>query len=176
MNRTKMSAVPRAGARKNRRPAGSARAALSFVKDSEGWTAQPLDELTVAATAEGDISVTDGAGAEYFRGRNAGTTVFTVGGAPGTHTVRLLDARGKRLDSITFTMEAKTRVEDGTGAAKQTFDILNHTMRCYGPSGVHEITWRGGSRLPCRNQSRIRHISPPACSTKNPASFPCRPR
>jgi len=67
---------------------------------------------------------------------------LVVGGALGTHTIRVLDGTGSETARLCFDVDAQTHIEDG-GPFRELFDILNRTMRCYRPDGVESIQWRG---------------------------------
>jgi hypothetical protein len=122
--------------------AGGAGPKLSIARPDTGWAARPLDRLTAVCAEQGTVVVVDAQGREYFRGAATARVSFVVGGALGTHTVRLLANDDSELDSLTFDVTAKTCVEDG-GRFRELFDILNRTMRCYRPDGAGEITWHG---------------------------------
>ncbi len=116
---------------------------LRIARPDTGWTAEPLERLTIAGVRGAQVTVADGAGREYFRAPAAPELSFAVGGALGTHTVRALDERGRVLDSLTFPVDARTGIDDEGGRFRDLLDILNRTMRCYHPSGTLSLTWEG---------------------------------
>ena len=103
---------------------------------------KPLDEIKILAAGDNNISVTDGAGNEYFSANAGGGTDFdfVVGGALGTHTVRVTDGAGNITDTLDFNVDAKSEVNDRGGKFKKLFDILEYTMNIYGGVGsiIHE--------------------------------------
>ena len=120
---------------------------LHFIQKRDGFIAEPLDavELLVEPGNGARISVTDGAGNDYFGAAAKGKILFLVGGAVGTHRVRLLDAGGKVLAERTFNVAAQTRIEDEKGEFSDLLQVLHRTMLCYNPTGSGDIVWRGKS-------------------------------
>ncbi|HEX5661286.1 MAG TPA: hypothetical protein VFX59_29055, partial [Polyangiales bacterium] len=60
-------------------------------------TAQPLDRIDVVSSEPGTLSVLDGDGHEYARLPIEARASFEVGGALGTHRLRVHDTHGKLL-------------------------------------------------------------------------------
>lgn len=102
----------------------------------------PLDELLIVCQPEGTVSITDGKGVEYMRTHVSGKQSFLAGGATGSQTARLFDAKGNLLGSTKFLVEAKTNISDG-GKISELFTLLYNGMLVYSPSGYEEVTWNG---------------------------------
>ena len=106
----------------------------------------PLDEVKVLrATTQGrpydNISVCDGEGNEYFRDNINGGIDFMVGGALGTHTIKIFDESGNITDTLEFIVDAKSEIDDRGGKYKELFNMLVYTMNIYG--GVGSLTYNG---------------------------------
>ena len=103
---------------------------------------EPLDEIKIISPGNtGEISVSDGAGNEYFKARTNGEIDFTASGALGVHTAKITDASDNVKDALEFNVDAKSEVSDKDGKYKKLFDILVYTMNVYG--GVGTITYKG---------------------------------
>ena len=116
---------------------------LSIARPAEGWTAAPLEEVTVAAATPVTVVARDARGREYFRGRAAPRATFAVAGALGRHVVQALDNRGRVVDRAAFEVDARTRIDDAGGDFREFLDILYRTMCCYAPDGASSLRWRG---------------------------------
>jgi hypothetical protein len=116
---------------------------LHIARPESGWTASPLDRLTITAGRGARVIACDGVGQEYFSAPAAAEVTLIVGGALGTHTVRAVDATGAVLDELRFEVDALTRLDDEGGRFHELLGVLNHTMRCYTPSGEASLDWRG---------------------------------
>src|SRR3977135_3664390 len=71
-------------------------------------TARPLETLAVAGKPGAVLKVYDGKGKQYVLMRMKGVTDFIAGGALGRHTLKILDAKSKLTDSISFIVDATT--------------------------------------------------------------------
>ncbi|HEY6977213.1 MAG TPA: hypothetical protein VH396_13045, partial [Chitinophagaceae bacterium] len=90
---------------------------------SQITSAQPLEELALLNAKGNTIKVFDGNNNEYFSSAIKQITTFTVGGALGTHTIRVYDGSKKVIDSLRFNVDAKTNIDDN-GYYKQMFDLF----------------------------------------------------
>lgn len=128
-----------------------ARAVLSIARPAIGWTAQPLEILTITALPPATTLVAaDGDGRVYARVDAGPAVAITVGGSLGEHRLEARDAQDAVVATLRFPVEARTQVEDG-GRFAQLFRILEKTLRCYSPDGTGAVTWRG---------QRYRHYVP----------------
>ncbi|MCY7350368.1 MAG: hypothetical protein LH606_06845 [Cytophagaceae bacterium] len=75
--------------------------------------AQPLDTLLVSGASGTTLTVSDGAGTEYVRRAVRPAVPFAVGGALGTHVVRVTDGQGRKTELFRFAVEASTSIHDG---------------------------------------------------------------
>ncbi len=114
--------------------------ALTFVNDIR--IAHPLDELTVVCNDGATLSVTDGQGRDYLNCKAAPVITFKVGGSLGTQTVTLRDTKNKVLAKRTFTVDAKTDMDDN-GKITRLFNLLHQGMLVYSPTGYEEVKWNG---------------------------------
>lgn len=105
--------------------------------------ASPLQVVQVLAPQGAAVEVADGRGQVYARVNADECAALTVAGALGTHTIRARSSDGKLLSESTFDVDAQTQLADSGGTFAQAMEILNKTMRCYDPSGVGKIQYRG---------------------------------
>jgi hypothetical protein len=105
-------------------------------------SARPLETLAIAAPKGTTIKVADGKGHEYISIPVKNVTTFIVSGALGTHTIKILDANKKTVDTILFNVDAQTNIDDG-GTYKELFELLYKAMCVYSPDGVQTIDWNG---------------------------------
>jgi hypothetical protein len=101
-------------------------------------TARPLDEMLLADAPGKTLVVADGAGKEYFRTPVKPVVAFTVGGALGRHTLRILDTKDKETARFPFLVDAETDIDDD-GYYKQMFDLFHKGM--YSETG--NVRWNG---------------------------------
>jgi hypothetical protein len=108
---------------------------------------RPLQAVTLSIPRAGTVSILDGRGREYVRRPAAGRVAFTAGGAAGAQTARLLDPAGAVLESVGFTLEARTAVEDAGGRMKDLLRLGRKTLERPNdsgtPAGVGTLEWRG---------------------------------
>jgi hypothetical protein len=109
---------------------------------SSNGTFKPLENAVIVCQKPGILQVMDSKGREYFRSSAATTMKVPVAGATGTHTARLLNAKGIILDSAQFNVQTETSIEDG-GQTGEMFRLFHQGMLVYDPDGVSEITWNG---------------------------------
>jgi len=102
----------------------------------------PLQTLAVAGSKGSMMTVVDGDGKEYVSTRIMPVTIFAVGGALGTHIVRIYNAQKKIIDQIYFNVDAHTKIS-GNPTYQSLFDVLYKGMRVYAPEGVQTIDWNG---------------------------------
>ncbi len=89
---------------------------------------EPLDRVTVRGADSGRIAVLDGEGREYVRAEAADPFSFTAAGALGEQNVVREDEEGRPVESVTFTLDCTTRIEDEEGAFGELLDVLYWTM------------------------------------------------
>jgi len=116
---------------------------MRIARPEGGWSAEPLDPLTVVGVRGATVSVLDGAGREYIRTPASSAVTIRVGGSLGTHTILALDGRGREVDRATFQVDARTQIRDEGGRFEELMAILNRTLRCYNPEGVSSVEYRG---------------------------------
>lgn len=121
---------------------------LHLVRPARGWTAQPLETLTLCAAGGQTLAVCDGAGIEYFRAPAAPEVSLVVGGALGDHTVRLLDEQNQTVDQLTFAVDARTSVRDEGRQFEELLQILHRTMYGGYEGGFGEVPYEG-RKYPC---------------------------
>lgn len=102
----------------------------------------PLEQLALLNAKGNTIKIFDGNGKEYFSSVVKQPVAFIVGGALGTHTVRIYDANKKISDSLKFFVDAKTNIDDG-GYYKQMFDLFYNGMFADVKEGTFPIEWNG---------------------------------
>lgn len=86
---------------------------------------QPLQRLTLQGAHAGTIEVLDGAGNRYLRETARDPFDFAVGGALGTHRVRLLAPEGREAASIAFQVDCATEINDAGG---EFHDLLHQVL------------------------------------------------
>jgi len=107
-------------------------------------SAQPLEVLSLTHEKGNTIRVFDGKGKEYASFPGKEITTFTVGGALGTHLIRIYNNRNKIIDSIAFNVDAQTDINDG-GYYKNMFDLFYKGMFADEKEGTYSITWNGNT-------------------------------
>jgi len=105
-------------------------------------SAQPLEVLSLTNVKGTTIRVFDGEGREYAYLGAKKITTFTVGGALGTHTIRLYNDRNVPVDSIRFNVDTQTDINDGD-YYKKMFDLFYKGMFADEKEGTYSITWNG---------------------------------
>src|SRR5258705_1565793 len=76
-------------------------------------SAQPLEVLSLTNVKGTTIRLFDGKGKEYASLPAKKITTFTVGGALGTHIIRIYNDRKEPVDSIRFNVDTQTDINDG---------------------------------------------------------------
>ena len=107
-------------------------------------SAKPLQQITLTGAKGSIVKVFDGAGKQYAAMMAKPFVSFIVGGALGTHTIRMYDAANKIIDSTSFEVDAQTNIDDG-GYYKNMFQLFHNGMHADAdaPTGVYPITWNG---------------------------------
>jgi hypothetical protein len=100
----------------------------------------PLDTVTLLCVPAGRLSVRDAAGREYVSDQAAGRYSFLAGGAAGSQSATLYDAKGKMLAQTTFQLKAATTISDH-GKWSELFKLLYKGMLVYAPDGYEEVDW-----------------------------------
>ena len=94
----------------------------------------------------GTVVVLDGAGREYLRGTPATEFRFTIGGALGRHSARLLDAHGSVLAEAHFSVDCSTKINDEGGVFSGLMDSVLWTM----------MSWSENNPVQCiRHNGRV---------------------
>ncbi|MET0283639.1 MAG: hypothetical protein ABW352_04195 [Polyangiales bacterium] len=114
-------------------------------------TAQPLDRIDVVSSEPGTLSVLDGEGHEYARVPIEARASFDVGGALGTHRLRVHGADGVLRSERKLQVDATTRLEEDSGTYSTLFTQAVDTMTVKrpggddgAPAGGHDLKhWRG---------------------------------
>jgi len=81
-------------------------------------SAHPLETVAIAGSRGATIRIADGKGKEYISLAVKPVNTFLVSGALGKHTVKIYDANKKVIDSMFFTVDAQTNIDDH-GAYKE---------------------------------------------------------
>jgi hypothetical protein len=92
----------------------------------------PLQEATLRISGrnwdDGKVVIVDGAGREYLRGTPSAEFRFTVGGALGRQSARLLDTHGSVAAEVGFTVDCSTLINDEGGVFRGLTDAVLWTM------------------------------------------------
>ncbi|MGE5557290.1 MAG: hypothetical protein ACM3WV_01620 [Bacillota bacterium] len=100
---------------------------LSFDNPAPGRNFKPLETVRISTDAQGVVSVSDGAGREYFRASAAPEVSFALGGFLGRHTISQLDAAGKEKGRISVNVNCETGIS-GNAHYRDMLDVLYRTM------------------------------------------------
>jgi hypothetical protein len=124
----------------------SAAEAMHLIQPAADWIAHPLEEVSVADVPGTTLVVRDGQGRIYQQLAAASRLTFIVGGALGTQRVEALDSSGKRLDALTFQVEAETSFKSDAEAYPDLFRLALKTMKGehgdeQGADGTGSIVW-----------------------------------
>lgn len=103
---------------------------------------KPLDKVNIICQSKGTLVVKDSKNREYYRTTATNHVSVTVAGSTGKHTAVLLNNKGIAIDSSTFLVETKTKIDDG-GKIGEMFDLFYTGMLVYSHSGYEEVTWKG---------------------------------
>jgi hypothetical protein len=98
-------------------------------------SAEPLDRIDVVSTEAGTLSVLDGEGHEYARLPIEHRASFQVGGALGSHRLRVYGAEGALRSERTLQVDATTRLEEDSGTYSTLFQQAVDTMTVRHPGG-----------------------------------------
>lgn len=105
-------------------------------------TAAPLDQLVVAGAAGKTLTVTDASGRQYVNVPVSPLVRFSVGGTAGIHTIRVTDAKGQPVQTMTFSVGAKTEIS-GDEKYNQMLALFYKGMCVYDSDGEGKVKWNG---------------------------------
>ena len=110
----------------------------------------PLQKTTlqIAGTnwQNGTVIVVDGAGREYVRHKPGPELSFTIGGALGRHSARLLDEHGSVVAETFFSVDCSTQIKDEGGVFSGLVDSVLWTM----------MSWSENNPVQCiRHNGRV---------------------
>jgi hypothetical protein len=92
----------------------------------------PLQNATLHIAGDGwqnaTVVVLDGSGREYLRRKASSASTFTVGGALGRQTARLLDTSGAIAGETNFLVDASTELKDEGGVYSGLLNAVLWTM------------------------------------------------
>ena len=94
------------------------------LEPAEG-TCKPLQTITLRGAQTGIVVVSDGAGQPYVRQPARDPVQFKVGGALGTHTVRVLDAPGTVAGPVSFEVDCATEIRD---EKNEFHELMEHVL------------------------------------------------
>lgn len=105
---------------------GGDKVALSAVPLKHSY--QPLEQITLRGAHTGTLTVTDGAGEEYFRLTAKDEIRFKVGGALGRHRAAVIDSAGKTLAAWDFQVDCQTELRESSGNFEKLLNAAVWTM------------------------------------------------
>jgi len=123
--------------------AGNLAQAALHLSVPDSAVVHPLDAVTITGIDGSTVRVRDGAGQVYWEAPASHEAAFMAGGALGRQTVEALDAQGRVVASLHFTLDAASGVDDRGGRFHSLFEIAAKTMLGEHREGVGEIAWRG---------------------------------
>jgi hypothetical protein len=92
----------------------------------------PLQQVTLRIAGSewesGTIVLLDGAGREYLRAKAGSAFPFTIGGALGRQTARLVDEHGAIAGELEFMVDCSTRIDDEGGFYRSLMESVVWTM------------------------------------------------
>ena len=93
---------------------------------------RPLQKATLhiagSGWENGNIVLVDGAGREYLRAKTSKTLTFTIGGALGRQSARLLDGNGAIAAQWDFVVDCVTELNDEGGVYRELLNAVLWTM------------------------------------------------
>ena len=93
---------------------------------------RPLQAATLHTAGSGwenaTVVVVDGAGREYMRERASSTFKFTIGGALGRQTARVLNQSGATIGELNFPVDCSTELNDEGGVYRELLNAVLWTM------------------------------------------------
>lgn len=113
----------------------------SSIKTEDNAVA-PLQQLVIAGANGVKIVVKDGNGNTYATMPVKPVSIFTVGGTLGKHTATIYDAKGKAIQQINFTVDARTVISDG-GKYSDMFNMFYEGMWPNPNHQIGSVTWNG---------------------------------
>jgi hypothetical protein len=109
-----------------------ARAVPLTLEPAGTTTLRPLQEATLHIAGDGwqnaIVVVADGAGREYVRRKASNAFTFTIGGALGRQTARLLDSHGVIAGEAGFLVDGSTELKDEGGVYSGLLNAVLWTM------------------------------------------------
>jgi hypothetical protein len=114
---------------------------MQITNDTPGRRYAPLETIELVGAEDGEVIVSDALRRVYVRVPATSPLRFTVGGAPGNHTVLLLNNQGKLRRRLFFCVEAQTQLADETGEFAELLQMLYLTMA--GDSEMGQVRWNG---------------------------------
>ncbi len=109
-----------------------ARAVPLTLEPAGSTTLRPLQEATLHIAGDGwqdaIVVVADGAGREYVRRKASNAFTFTIGGALGRQTARLLDSHGVIAGEAGFLVDGSTELKDEGGVYSGLLNAVLWTM------------------------------------------------
>jgi hypothetical protein len=107
-----------------------------------GASFRPLQQVTLHLSGNGwengTIILQDGAGREYLRGKARAAFPFTIGGALGRQTARLLNPEGAIAGELEFTVDCSTQLNDEGGVYRALMEAVLWTMMSW--EGDHPVS------------------------------------
>jgi len=104
----------------------------------------PLDKVTLHGADKGTLVVLDGSGNAYLEASAKTPLRFEVAGALGTHTVRLLNARGEERGSLKFSVDCKTELQEDNGAFQKLLAASVWTMMSWNQNAPVNVIRHNG--------------------------------
>lgn len=114
---------------------------LYFPKNLGAVIIQPLAVIMVAGAPGEIIEVLDGRGKRYVNKPMTAITEIVVGGALGSQRIRIVNAKGRLVDTLSFSVAVSTNIDDD-GYYKKMFDLFNKGMEP-DPLDGSEVRWNG---------------------------------
>ena len=100
--------------------------------------AKPLERISIVNPVGKTVSVSDGRGRVYVKTSAKPVVSFLVAGSLGSHTVTITDKNDKSIFSKSFTVDARTSIDDG-GRYKEMFDLFYTSMQ----TDTGSVNWNG---------------------------------
>lgn len=116
---------------------------LTIPGSKEKVSFSPLEDIVVASSEKGKITVLDGSGVPYLQSDINEKLSFSVGGALGNQTVLLQNPKGELLDWISFKVNGQTFIQDETGKYQALLQSLYHSMVGEWGSEAHIVRYDG---------------------------------
>jgi len=102
---------------------------LTITSHEKGEVIKPLELVTISTAETGYFFIRDGRFRMYRKSDGKVNNItFKVGGALGNHFCELRNSKGDRLDSIYFSVNCQTEIEDSSGLYKELLNTLHWSM------------------------------------------------